>query len=56
MHSDDALTGLGVAFTPPAQLYRKVLAQQHPDAARPESGGPDDAWGGLLAATGRPPR
>ena len=36
-------------FAPPADLCRRVLAQQFPDAA-----GPDDAWHGLLAATGRP--
>jgi hypothetical protein len=55
VHTDDALTGLGVAFTPPAQLCHRVLAQRYPDAAGPGSPGPDDAWGGLLAATGRPP-
>jgi uncharacterized protein (TIGR03083 family) len=51
VHTDDALSGLGVAFTPPADLCRRVLAQQFPDAARPGS-----AWHGLLAATGRPIR
>jgi hypothetical protein len=51
VHTDDALSGLGVAFTPPADLCRRVLAQQFPDAARP-----GNAWHGLLAATGRPIR
>jgi hypothetical protein len=51
VHTDDALSGLGVAFTPPADLCQRVLAQQFPDAARPGS-----AWHGLLAATGRPIR
>jgi hypothetical protein len=49
VHTGDALTGLGVAFAPPADLCQRVLAQQFPDAA-----GPDNAWHGLLAATGRP--
>jgi hypothetical protein len=40
-----------VAFAPPADLCRRVLAQQYPDAA-----GAGDSWPGLLAATGRPPR
>lgn len=51
VHTDDALSGLGVVFAPPADLCRRVLAQQYPDAA--EAG---DSWPGLLAATGRPPR
>jgi uncharacterized protein (TIGR03083 family) len=51
VHTDDALSGLGVAFTPPADLCRRVLAQQYPDAA-----GPGNAWHGLLAANGRPIR
>jgi hypothetical protein len=51
VHTDDALSGLGVAFAPPADLCRRVLAQQFPDAA-----GPGDAWQGLLAANGRPMR
>jgi uncharacterized protein (TIGR03083 family) len=51
VHTDDALSGLGVAFTPPPDLCQRVLAQQFPDAARP--GNP---WHGLLAATGRPIR
>ena len=45
------LSGLGVAFAPPADLCQRVLAQQYPDAA-----GAGDSWPGLLAATGRPPR
>jgi hypothetical protein len=49
VHTDDALTGLGVAFTPPADLCLRVLAQQFPDAARPGS-----TWHALLAANGRP--
>jgi uncharacterized protein (TIGR03083 family) len=51
VHTDDALSGLGVAFSPPADLCQRVLAQQFPDAARP--GNP---WHGLLAANGRPIR
>jgi hypothetical protein len=51
VHTDDALSGLGVAFAPPADLCRRVLAQRCPDAARP--GNP---WHGLLAANGRPLR
>jgi hypothetical protein len=51
VHTDDALSGLGVAFTPPADLCQRVLAQQFPDAARPSS-----AWHDLLAANGRPIR
>ena len=51
VHTDDALSGLGVVFAPPADLCQRVLAQQYPDAA--EAG---DSWPGLLAATGRPPR
>jgi hypothetical protein len=50
VHTDDALSGLGVAFAPPADLCQRVLAQQFPEAA---SG---HAWPGLLAATGRPIR
>jgi len=33
VHTDDALSGLGVAFAPPADLCRRVLVQQFPDAA-----------------------
>jgi hypothetical protein len=54
VHTDDALSGLGVAFAPPADLCQRVLARQFPDVAasgRDES----DPWRGLLAATGRPP-
>lgn len=51
VHTDDALSGLGVVFAPPADLCQRVLAQQYPDAA-----GAGDSWPGLLAATGRPPR
>ncbi len=51
VHTDDALSGLGVAFAPPADLCRRVLAQQFPDAA-----GPGNAWHRLLAANGRPIR
>jgi uncharacterized protein (TIGR03083 family) len=51
VHTDDALSGLGVAFTPPADLCQRVLAQQFPDAAQP-----GNAWHGLLAASGRPIR
>jgi hypothetical protein len=51
VHTDDALSGLGVVFAPPADLCQRVLAQQYPDTA-----GAGDSWPGLLAATGRPPR
>ena len=51
VHTDDALSGLGLAFTPPADLCQRVLAQQYPDA--PEAG---DSWLGLRVATGRPVR
>jgi len=51
VHTDDALSGLGVAFAPPADLCQRVMAQQFPDAV-----GPGDAWHGLLAANGRPIR
>jgi len=51
VHTDDALGGLGVAFTPPADLCQRVLAQQFPEAGRP-----GNAWHGLLAANGRPIR
>jgi Mycothiol maleylpyruvate isomerase N-terminal domain len=50
VHTDDALSGLGVAFAPPADLCGRVLAQQFPDAA------PGNAWHGLLSANGRPVR
>jgi len=51
VHTDDALSGLGVAFAPPVDLCERALAQQFPDAA-----GPGNAWHGLLAANGRPIR
>jgi hypothetical protein len=51
VHTDDALSGLGVAFAPPADLCQRVLAQQYPDAA-----GPGNPWHRLLAANGRPIR
>jgi len=51
VETDDALSGLGVAFTPPADLCRRVLAQRYPGAS-----GAGDSWPGLLAATGRPVR
>lgn len=51
VHAEDALSGLGVAFAPPADLCRRVLAQQYPDAA-----GPGNPWHRLLAANGRPIR
>jgi len=51
VHTDDALSGLGVAFTPPQDLCQRVLAQQFPDAA-----GSGDAWHALLAVNGRPIR
>jgi hypothetical protein len=51
VHADDALSGLGVAFAPPADLCQRVLARQFPDAA-----GPGNPWHGLLAANNRPVR
>jgi hypothetical protein len=51
VHTDDALSGLGVAFGPPADLCGRALAQQFPDAA-----GAGNAWHALLAANGRPIR
>jgi hypothetical protein len=48
VHADDALSGLDVAFAPPADLCQQVLAQQFPDVP-----GLDNAWHGLLAANGR---
>ena len=53
VHTDDALTGLGLSFAPPADLCLRVLARQFPDAvaAPGEDAGP---WRRLLAATGRP--
>ena len=51
VHTDDALSGLGVAFAPPADLCQRVLAQQFPDAA-----GSGDAWQALLAVNFRPIR
>lgn len=52
VHTDDALTGLGVAFAPPAELCQRVLAQQFPGAVAAR--GQDDPWQSLRAATGRP--
>ena len=54
VHTDDALTGLGVTIAPPSDLCRRVLTQQFPAAV--VTGEHDDPWHGLLAATGRPPR
>jgi hypothetical protein len=51
VHTDDALGGLGVAFAPPADLCRRVLAQRFPEAA-----GPGSPWHALLTASGRPVR
>ena len=51
VHTDDALSGLGVAFAPPEDLCQRVLGQQFPDAA-----GSGSAWRGLLAVSGRPIR
>src|SRR5580693_636909 len=51
VHTDDALSGLGVAFAPPEDLCQRVLRQQFPDAA-----GSGDAWHALLAVNGRPIR
>jgi hypothetical protein len=51
VHTDDALSGLGVAFAPPEDLCQRVLAQQFPDAA-----GSGHAWHALLAVNGRPIR
>jgi uncharacterized protein (TIGR03083 family) len=43
VHTEDALSGLGVAFVPPEDLCQRVLAQQFPAAA-----GPGNPWHGLL--------
>lgn len=51
VHADDALSGLGVPFVPPADLCQRVLAQQYPDAA-----GSGSEWHALLTALGRPIR
>ncbi|HEY3732694.1 MAG TPA: maleylpyruvate isomerase N-terminal domain-containing protein [Streptosporangiaceae bacterium] len=51
VHTDDALSGLGVAFAPPADLCQRVLAQQFPEAP-----GAGQAWHRLLTANGRPLR
>jgi hypothetical protein len=51
VHTEDALSGLGLAFAPPADLCERVLTRQYPHAAR--AGG---TWEGLLKATGRPDR
>jgi hypothetical protein len=66
VHTDDVLTGLGVAFTPPAGLCRRVLTQRYPGAISPAPGpdqdpalpepAPDEAWRALVTATGRHPR
>jgi hypothetical protein len=54
VHTDDALTGLGLAFAPPAELCSRALAQQYHDAAVARAADADP-WRDLLAATGRPP-
>ena len=51
VHTEDAALGLGLAFAPPADLCRRVLTRQYPQAA-----GAGDAWPGLLRAAGRPVR
>jgi hypothetical protein len=53
VHTDDALSGLRVAFAPPTELCRKVLAQRYPDAVGPPT---EDPWYNLVAITGRTPR
>lgn len=55
VHTDDALSGFGVGFDPPAELCRKVLAQRYPDAVEAAAGA-HNAWRNLIAATGRTPR
>ena len=52
VHTDDALSGFGVAFAPPAELCQRVLDQRFPDTVAGED---DDPWRALLAATGLPP-
>jgi hypothetical protein len=54
VHTDDALSGFGLAFAPPANLCQRVLVRQFPDAVADDKH--DDPWLSLLAATGRPPR
>ena len=51
VHTDDALSGLDVAFAPSVDLCQRVLARQFPEAH--VSG---NAWHDLLAACGRPIR
>jgi len=51
VHTGDALSGLGLAFAPPADLCGRVLAQQFPHV---DAKG--DAWHALLTANGRPVR
>jgi len=51
VHTDDALSGLGVAFAPDTGLCQRVLAQQFPGADRA-----GNTWHGLLTASGRPIR
>ncbi|GIG87692.1 maleylpyruvate isomerase N-terminal domain-containing protein [Plantactinospora endophytica] len=51
LHGDDIARGLGLAFTPPAELCARVLARMFPQVA-PELTGVDP-WPALCWATGR---
>jgi hypothetical protein len=55
VHTDDALAGFGLPFSPPAQLCGRVLAQQYPDSS-PAGRPPAELWPCLLRACGRPVR
>ena len=48
LHTRDVTQGLGVAWTPPDQLCRRVLDRLFPDAP-----GDTEPWPTLLWATGR---
>jgi uncharacterized protein (TIGR03083 family) len=51
VHAEDVLSGLGVAFAPPPDLCRRILAAVYSDAVAS-----DDPWQCLLAANERPIR
>lgn len=46
-HGEDVARGLGMALDPPRELCERVLARMFPEVTA------DDAWDGLLWATGR---
>jgi uncharacterized protein (TIGR03083 family) len=51
VHTEDVLSGFGLAFAPPADLCQRVL-----DACYPDASGSGNPWHGLLAVNGRPTR